>query len=589
MDKKQKKINIYTPNLNSNKLYFKKTIYRRKNFIDSLSPKESNLNFTQVTKFHNRNKTSLFSNIKSYNIRNEKNEIFHTISSLNKNFQRKYLYQKNNIYYNNVKSVILIQKCIKGFLTRKKIRNKIQRKLNIKDNNKIFGKNKTMSILNAIKKNSYQQKNTIKVANNILNRKKKMNKQKTINTIEDNLFKKKLVYIRRNKDSYSLEKIAKLKKVSKTFGQANITFNFDKDSEIINKKNDKNHETFFPEETNFNSNIRSINSKPSKDTDINIDISSLQKNLENTFSFPFSELSLSFEQCPQNITKINSDEAKDKDEKNLNINNENFVNEKRKVIKYRGISPICNKKNLINRISYQNKKKIILNKLSQTNISRNPTKENSTLDKNYENEVFIGLDSSKNKNNQRSLKDICLNNKNNDKFSKKDILEIEEKKSRNKKQIKEKTKSIKNTNKNFNKKDLNSFHNSNKYNQIFARNLNSTKNLFKNHSNKINNKNILENIIKKNNIFESIKEEKLKESDTNEIKSSFYEKEDFAIISYDYTLNDKNKLLSISKAEDFNINGVLNKKYKFIIILKNIIRKNIYKYIFKLLNKKKKY
>ena len=119
--------------------------------------------------------------------------------------------------------------------------------------------------------------------------------------------------------------------------------------------------------------------------------------------------------------------------------------------------------------------------------------------------------------------------------------------------------------------------------------INSDKNLFKNNLIYNSYKDLINNSNKKNKIFNSIKEEKLKESDTNDIKSSFYENEDFDIISYDYSLNDKNKLLKIFKAENFNIKGGLNKINNFIIALKNVIRKNLYKYIFKLLKKIKIY
>ena len=59
---------------------------------------------------------------------------------------------------------------------------------------------------------------------------------------------------------------------------------------------------------------------------------------------------------------------------------------------------------------------------------------------------------------------------------------------------------------------------------------------------------------KKNNLFESIKEEKFNDNDNEndaDLKSSFYDDEEFVIINYDYTLNDKKKALKISALEIF--------------------------------------
>ena len=71
------------------------------------------------------------------------------------------------------------------------------------------------------------------------------------------------------------------------------------------------------------------------------------------------------------------------------------------------------------------------------------------------------------------------------------------------------------------------------------------------------------------------------------MKSSFYDEDDFIIINYDYTLNDKKKLndLKIINVENINIIGKKNKISDFIIILKNNIYKKIKLYIFKLLKK----
>ena len=92
---------------------------------------------------------------------------------------------------------------------------------------------------------------------------------------------------------------------------------------------------------------------------------------------------------------------------------------------------------------------------------------------------------------------------------------------------------------------------------------------------------------KKLNIFESIKEEKIIENDNDndtDLKSSFYDDEEFVIINYDYTLNDKKKFLKISRAEIFNIDGYHRRKLDFIKFFKRGIYTHVIKYVFNLLN-----
>ena len=95
--------------------------------------------------------------------------------------------------------------------------------------------------------------------------------------------------------------------------------------------------------------------------------------------------------------------------------------------------------------------------------------------------------------------------------------------------------------------------------------------------------------IRSNNIFESIKEEKLTEFD-NDLNSSFYEDEEFVIINYDYSLNDKTKIdnsLKISILENINITGIPISKSRFIETLKKVIYKGIKAYIFNYLKELK--
>ena len=91
--------------------------------------------------------------------------------------------------------------------------------------------------------------------------------------------------------------------------------------------------------------------------------------------------------------------------------------------------------------------------------------------------------------------------------------------------------------------------------------------------------------VKKVNIFESIKEEKLLDNDNDaDLKSSFYDDEEFVIINYDYTLNDKKRLLKISRAENFNVDGYLRRKKDFIKFLTKGIYTHVIKYVFNLIN-----
>ena len=89
------------------------------------------------------------------------------------------------------------------------------------------------------------------------------------------------------------------------------------------------------------------------------------------------------------------------------------------------------------------------------------------------------------------------------------------------------------------------------------------------------------------NFFESIKEDN--ENDTD-LKSSFYDDEEFVIINYDYTLNDKKKALKVSRVENINIDGYLRRKLDFIKFIKKGIYTHAIKYVFNLMkniNKKK--
>ena len=91
---------------------------------------------------------------------------------------------------------------------------------------------------------------------------------------------------------------------------------------------------------------------------------------------------------------------------------------------------------------------------------------------------------------------------------------------------------------------------------------------------------------KKNDFFESIKEEKINESEFEndaDLKSSFYDDEEFVIINYDYTLNDKKRALKVSRVENFNFDGYLRRKMDFIKFIKHCIYSNAIKYVFNII------
>ena len=91
----------------------------------------------------------------------------------------------------------------------------------------------------------------------------------------------------------------------------------------------------------------------------------------------------------------------------------------------------------------------------------------------------------------------------------------------------------------------------------------------------------------KNNLFESIKEEKFNDNDNEndaDLKSSFYDDEEFVIINYDYTLNDKKKELKISRVDNINVDGYLRRKMDFVKFLKKGIYSHVIKYAFNLIN-----
>ena len=602
---------LYSPKQNSSKLYFKKQIYYRKKLQNSLSNR--NINNKKHPRKRNIPENELFSNnsnIRSYIIKDEKNNISNHLSTINLPFKanmKKYLYQNNYKFYNNIKSIILIQKFIRGFIARKKCKNS-HKNIKFKKNSNYLSKNAKNSIfkyinktphtniLEAIKQNSFRQKNSIKYVNNMLNNNQISFIEKNKN---NNYFKNNYMIIPKHKKNFSLDHTKYEDNIFKAYGYNYKNNNSKKPVEHPENIKNNNNNCSKKEDTNFIINTKNLISKPLKDP---IKLNYCQKKNENKIetSIDLSDLSLSTEQCPQNLNINKNQNAKegeiidieDEEEKNLNINNEYFECENKNIINKQGKNLLFNNKNLNNLYHDKSKKNLCLpySKIL-SHMSSNQTKENSVSDKNIENDIIFGQDSSRNKISERTIKpikELFLDNKKNYqklKNNNKNKLKNEgnEKDNENKNKDKDKVKNKNETQSKNNIKgaNVNLFNHIN-FNQIF---------FVKNKENNSNKKNLLNNISineinndKNYQINESTKEEKQKETDINDIKSSFYDHEDFAIISYDYSLNDTKKLC-INNASNLIIKGGIN-KIKFITIVENVIRKNLYNYTFNYFKKK---
>jgi len=317
--------------------------------------------------------------------------------------------------------------------------------------------------------------------------------------------------------------------------------------------------------------------------------------------------------------------------------------------KYNNNNNDVNKSNII---SNKNKKNLVLPEIKMpSHLSSYQTKENTSFERNFttENNIIFNLDSPHNKNGQKTDRDTqnninntnskILESKKKEKKLKneddnidlsidnylKDEFDSDANYEKNKKSLnmintnikynfnplvnsKIKLKNINNTKTNDNKTNNNKKNNNKNNNKINNKNNNNINNNInnKNNNNIINNNNKNNNKFKgpflnnvdifnndKNKIFESIKEEKSFALDNDKsIKSSFYDEEEFIIINYDYSLNDKkndnSNSLKINNTENINITGRNSKIIDFI----NKFKKNIYKsiniYVFNLLKKIKK-
>jgi len=572
---------IYLDNLKKSpkSLYYKKIIRSKHKFkCNSYSMDNDNHNITQKiinSPLDKSNENPLY--IKEYQtLKRKKNSLY----SISKNkYQDKF--NKNIIMpYSKLKLIIKIQKFVRGFIVRKKMEkfyiNEKTKKSLMKTANPIRIQNKlNLSILDAIKRNSQNQKTFIKLANNRFNERNTVNARNVKNPPNK---KNNLIYI--SKD------IVRKK---------NYSFDFKKESET--KNNNK-----------VDVNIRNVY----QNTENNFNVEKKNENkvsLETELSFS----NITNEQQPQNINTICENETNETNENiskiinnnNINNNNELLENKKEEIIK---------EININSKVIFKNKRNLVLPECKSKSyyLSSFQTKENSASDRNYvETNNNVLLDSPR-KNTQRSSHG--MNNESNINENK---IEDKKKEDKNKNCInlstdynaKDEFDSDDNYQKNRKNFNLINTNIKQSYNPMLNQRINN-QNKILNNNNKISNlpnvNNIPSNIyphgkfsyiinipkkneINNNDIFDSIKEEKFTEYD-NDLKSSFYDHEDFVIINYDYALNEKKKMensFKIATVENISITGIPPKKAKLVNALKKVIYKEVKLYIFNYLKELK--
>ena len=533
-----------------NNLYFKKIIYRRKKIKYNYYSIKNKANYNQNIKNHSlSNLTNFNSNLKDSIKRNH--EIYYSLSNPSLTPNNK-IYKKIILPYHNLQSIILIQKYIRGFLIRKKIKKKINSLkkeifLMRTANPKRFNKKININIFDAIKANSKNQKKSIKMAYN------RFNLDNTVNNSNEkqNIYKKNILLI--NKEDTKNISFALNKKIEVNKRKKILEIDLSNDNNLSNTNN---------KETNLNTIKKRESSMPETEFSIS-----------NIFN----------EQYPQNINSNFENETNENGDNiinNLKIDDE-LLNKKIFQIEE---NTKLNKNKKSKTFFNKNKKNIILPdiknqcffssfKTKENTSDRNLNTENSSLIKNSKSSEIIINEKKKNK----SKKIINKKKENNNLESDYDILIKDEYDSNNQGQKKKNNNCIKY---NFNPL-LNS-----KINLKFNKKKHSKNNKNNYHFHSAIKSDI--NMNNKDNIFESIKNKKNKDiaSDSKSSKSSFYDKEEFIIINYDYSLNDKKKFensLKISNVENINIKGTHKKIYDFIFTLKNFIYKIIHLYVFSLL------
>ena len=541
----------------SNQLYYKKVLHNKNKFkYNSYSLDKNKNSYTKKiikAKLDKSNESTI--NITEYQtLKGDKNSLY----SINKNFYKDIFNKTIVSPLNKLDLIILIQKCVKGFIVRKKMKkyhiNEKSKKFLMRTENQNKVKKKfNLNILEAIKRNSKNQKRYIKLANNKINDRNTVNIKKNV-TNKNNT----LIYI-----------------TKKNVRKKNYSFDYKKNGEKESKNNhnvesnDNYCNIYNKTESNFN-----ISKIPNKN-ELKLYIRS-ERFLRNIFN----------DKKPKNINIIYENGTNGNSVKinNNYINNNNELIDNKKKNKF-----IINQCNLKSKAFIKNRRNLEIADLKNKSyyFSSFQTKENSDSDRNYgeSNNNFL-LES------QRPTKEI--NNENNDNDIK----------------IKEKNIDDINTSEDFcvkdefdsdaiykkNKSNLNLMNTNikQKYNPMIAQKLNNQNKIIRN-DNKISNSSSKlsytiniprNNEIKCNNIFESIKEENLTEFDSD-LQSSFYDDEEFIIINYDYALNEEKKENNSLKISTVGASGIPNIKSRFIETLKKVINKGIKSYIFNYLKELK--
>ena len=447
----------------------------------------------------------------------------HSSSKKNSNSNKK-IYKKVILPYINLNSLIQIQKLMRGFFARKKFKQLKSILMNKKyntANQKSFQKN--MNIFEAIKNNSKNRKKRVKKANNQYNLRNTFN----VKINKNNIYRKNIILIN-----------------NKSFKNKNYSFDYKDNNKKQNKKNLKT--------------IKKIECEYQK---------SLHENefFLNNFFNEQSPKKIKYENNINEVLLLNEDNV-----------NENFKNKK-----------ICQtevniEQNIIlNRCFNKNKKNLIIldNNKNPSYFSSYQTKENTSSERNLngDNSSNLDLNTPFNKNNKKVFvkKNKCdnldkINNKKKEITLDKDLKEFDSDNLYQK-----------------NKDNINLIKTNNKYN--FNPLINSNYKLKNNNNkNKISNNDFNSKfqdnlfLLYKNKMTTDHKQKNIFDNDLKSLKSSFYDEDEFIIINYDYSLNDKKKL-KVMNVENINLNGKQNKTSNFLKILKNNIYKSSHLYAFKLM------
>ena len=447
----------------------------------------------------------------------------HSSSKKNSNSNKK-IYKKVILPYINLNSLIQIQKLMRGFFARKKFKQLKSILMNKKyntANQKSFQKN--MNIFEAIKNNSKNRKKCVKKANNQYNLRNTFN----VKINKNNIYRKNIILIN-----------------NKSFKNKNYSFDYKDNNKKQNKKNLKT--------------IKKIECEYQK---------SLHENefFLNNFFNEQSPKKIKYENNINEVLLLNGDNV-----------NENFKNKK-----------ICQtevniEQNIIlNRCFNKNKKNLIIldNNKNPSYFSSYQTKENTSSERNLngDNSSNLDLNTPFNKNNKKVFvkKNKCdnldkINNKKKEITLDKDLKEFDSD------NLYQKNKDNINLIKTNNKYNFNPLINSN----YKLKNNNNKNKISKNDFNSKFQDNLF--LLYKNKMTTDHKQKNIFDNDLKSLKSSFYDEDEFIIINYDYSLNDKKKL-KVMNVENINLNGKQNKTSNFLKILKNNIYKSSHLYAFKLM------